>query len=332
MSQIQNVTNEPDVAAAIKAGTELGRLRSQVIVPQITHGVPFVILRDKDGAERKEVVDAQYSGPGFRIGKVPLDDAESFIAYFNTHADRHSAIYAKQLPCTFVAVLDEHPGQPAAPAAPPEPPAIAPNATAEEKKKGADLAKINAVLAAAQNQLAPPRFREFRATFAPKFSKEWETWVKQDRDPFESTEALAIFIEDNLPDFVQPAGATMLEIALNFRVSQSVRYGAARRLADGHVELSYDNVVEGSAGNGGGSYGGRMSIPEEFTLRMPVLAGVNQPSYEVRARFRYRLVNGALRLWYELIRPHKVEEAAFTDLWQKIGEGTGRTILLGSPE
>lgn len=327
MSQVQNVNTQADIAAALKAGEEIGALRRQVVTPSITHGVPFVILRDKDGAERKEVVDAQYSGPGFRIGRVPLDDADSFIAYFKAHADRHSAIYAKQSPCTFVAVLDEHPGQPteedkARATAAAQPPV--------EGKKPDAAATIAAAIASAQATLQPPRFREFRAVFSPKFSAEWETWKKQDREPFESTEELALFIEDNLPDFAQPAGATMLEVALNFRVTQAVRYGAARRLADGHVELAYNNVVEGSGG--GTEFAGRMSIPEEFTLRVPILAGVNQPTYEVRARFRYRLNSGSLRLWYELIRPHKIEEAAFTDLWKKVADGTGRAILLGSPE
>lgn len=42
--------------------------------------------------------------------------------------------------------------------------------------------------------------------------------------------------------------------------------------------------------------------------------------------------NGVLKIWYELVRPHKVLEAAFRAVWAQIEEQTGTKILLGSPE
>lgn len=41
---------------------------------------------------------------------------------------------------------------------------------------------------------------------------------------------------------------------------------------------------------------------------------------------------GKLAIWYELIRPHKVIEAAFRDTLETVINGTGITPLLGTPE
>lgn len=173
-----------------------------------------------------------------------------------------------------------------------------------------------------------PAYREFRASYTIAHSKEYESWNGRNKQKFEGNEAFALWIEDQLPDFVKPEGAKMMEIALNMRVNQGAAFGNAVRLADGDTELSYTNNVEASARVGTG----KVKIPEEFEISIPVFDGLDAKSYAFKARFRYRLAGSTLSLWYELIRPHKVIEQAFADLLQKIEKETKAKALFGSPE
>lgn len=289
--QLAEKIGKPEASAILTAGELIERHRATAKRTDVLHAKPYVILRDAEGKERVEYVDEQFFNPTFRKGTVKLDDGKSFIAYFACHATPASTIYASLNPARFVAVLDEHP------------------------PTGAMLPQAAA-------------WREFRAEFTPTHSPEWNTWATMDRKAFESTEKFAYFLEDNLPDIVEPSGAELMEVALNFRVNQAVAFSAAQRLSDGHAEIAYTNQVDGSSATRAGT----VRIPETFKIEIPVFAGVGARRYAVDARFRYRLNNGALKLWYELVRPHKVLELAFNDLWVEVGDGTRRTILLGKPE
>lgn len=174
-------------------------------------------------------------------------------------------------------------------------------------------------------------WRDHRADFVVAHSPEWEVWTKHNGKgaAFGNNEAFALFLEDNAPDIVKPDAAQMLSIALNFRVKADVSFSLAQRLEDGNVELGFSNVVAGSATGQGG---GKVKIPEQFTIEVPVFAGLEAKKYPVDARFRYRLSEGRLTLWYELVRPHKVVEQAFKDIWAQIQKETKAPILHGTPE
>jgi len=174
-------------------------------------------------------------------------------------------------------------------------------------------------------------FRDHRADFQVRYSKEWETWGKHNGAgaAFNSNESFAIFLEENSPDIVNPDPATMLAIALNFRVKADVQFSIAQRLEDGQVKFAYNNIVTGSSTN---QAGGDLRIPEQFKINIPVFDGIKATKYEVDARFRYRLKDGKLTLWYELVRPHKVVEEAFKAVWDAIADATKAPILHGTPE
>jgi uncharacterized protein YfdQ (DUF2303 family) len=297
MENVDEVIVANEIAAALAAGVEIEKHRSESKRPKdLVHGAAYVILKDKDGAERVEWLKDQWVNPTFRRGTVKLDDGKSFIAYVTRHMTENSAVYGKQSPAKFVAVLDEHPA--------PSPSSV-------------------------NNIIAPANWRHFRAEYTPAFSPEWLVWTNQDRKPFESTEKFALFLEDNAPDVIQPDAASMMEVALNFRVNQDVTYKAVQRLQDGQIDLTYQNNIDAQTTS---TRTQNAKIPETFKIAVPVFAGVNSKVYEVDARFRFRLTGGVLKLWFELVRHPKVVERAFTDLWTKIGEGVKRTILLGSPE
>ncbi len=165
-----------------------------------------------------------------------------------------------------------------------------------------------------------PAWRGFRAEFKVPPSREWLLWNKANRQHF-SQLAFAEFLQDNLPDVRQPAGAALLEMALNFETAQAGHFVAAQRLQDGSHNLQW------RAEN---NYSGSVKLPEFITLGIPVFE--NEEPSELQARLRYRLKEGVLSIWFELVRPHKALEAAFRSAWARIAEETGVVVLLGSPE
>ena len=173
-------------------------------------------------------------------------------------------------------------------------------------------------------------FRDHRAEFTVAYSKEWETWTKHSGAgaSFGSNEAFALFLEEHAPDIVKPDPAKMLEVALNFRLQAEVVFSTAQRLQDGTIDFGYSNVNTATSKDSGGK---KLAIPEMFSLSVPVFDGIDAPRYPVDARFRYRLRDSKLSLWYELVRPHKVVEKAFKDVWEKIAADTNAPILHGDP-
>lgn len=171
-------------------------------------------------------------------------------------------------------------------------------------------------------------WRNHRAVLTLNHSKEWEVWNGRNRQPFDGNEAFAIWLEDNLVDIVAPEPGKFMDIALNFRVKQGQVFGKAIRLQDGNIDLAYANAVEGGAPN----ETGKLTMPEMFTINIPVWQGLESLPYRVDARFRFRLQAGALQIRYELVRPHKVVEQAFKDCLNKIESAAGTTVLFGTPE
>ena len=162
-------------------------------------------------------------------------------------------------------------------------------------------------------------WRQFRAEFTLPASHEWRIWTGQNRKAMTQLQ-FAEHLQDNLPDVIAPSGAELLETALNFEAAQAGHFVSAQRLQDGSHNLVWktDNA------------GGTVRVPEHITLSIPVFE--NEAPRELQARLRYRTKDSALSLWYELVRPHKVIEAAFRETWARIEEGCALPLLLGSPE
>lgn len=163
-------------------------------------------------------------------------------------------------------------------------------------------------------------WRQFRATFEVPPSREWKLWTSTDRMPMNQLQ-FASFLEDNLPDVVKPDGADLLQLALNFEAAQAGSFVATQRLQDGSHNLQWKSENNAS---------GTVRLPEQITISIPVFE--NAEPQQIDARLRYRIKEGVLTIWYELIRPHKVLEATFRSAWATIAEQTGAAILLGTPE
>lgn len=282
-----------DIIAAntdVAALLALGALAGSVHPNPHKDGRAFVILTDKDGGLKVEYLDRP-TFPERRNGTVHAADTDSFIAAVTRHVSKESTVlYASLHPAAFVAVLNDH----------------------GKKQAGNESGS---------------HWRDHRVSFALGYSKEYDLWLNRQKQPM-AQEDFAFFIEDNLPDFKNPEGARMLEIALNFRVKNNLAFKSALKLQDGSVDLQYTEQVEGGAGRAGNA-----KVPETFTIEIPVWSGLEARKYVFEARLRYRVQGGALSIRYELARPQKIVETAFKHVLEKIRDGVKDVpVIFGKPE
>jgi len=180
-------------------------------------------------------------------------------------------------------------------------------------------------------------FRDHRCSFAPALSTEWDTWVSKSGKDFGGNAEFALFLEDNLPDILEPTADAFMGMITTFRVEAARAWSNDINLNNGQVNLVYKNIVDGTYGEGRDAGGGKLNIPEKFKIRIPVFQSMTDaPLYEIDARFRWRLDGNtkAVKMRYELVRPHKVQERAFLDLLATLGDAMTpeRPIYNGSPD
>lgn len=152
-----------------------------------------------------------------------------------------------------------------------------------------------------------------RVRFTAQLADEWKTWMSIDGKE-QSQDAFARFIEENRVDVVTPDGATVLEIAKTLEAKKKVNFKSGLRLEDGSVDLAYSEDVSASGG-----LSGKLSIPTEIVLGIPVFYGGDR--YRMTAFFRYRIDEGRLKLKVDLHRAKHIRDAAFDAILKKVGEG-----------
>ncbi|WP_052451987.1 DUF2303 family protein [Noviherbaspirillum autotrophicum] len=164
-------------------------------------------------------------------------------------------------------------------------------------------------------------WRDFRAVYNAELSREFATWLKNNKQPMEQ-EVFAVFLEDNIADVVEPSGETLLAIALTLQAKTEVNFNSSKRLDNGQVQLTYTENIDARAG------AGAIEIPREFAIGCRLFK--NGEGYKIRARLKYRLGGGNVKFWYELDRPENVIEDAFSAYVEKAKE-TGVKVLIGKP-
>ena len=102
-------------------------------------------------------------------------------------------------------------------------------------------------------------------------------------------------------------------MVLAFQETRKSEFKSVKRLSDGTCQFWFSDEKSGS---------GNTKMPEKISLAISPFH--NGSPYQVDARIRYRLRDGQLVLWYELIEPKKVVEHAFqeivTDMESQLGE------------
>ncbi|MES2787650.1 MAG: DUF2303 family protein [Pseudomonadota bacterium] len=171
------------------------------------------------------------------------------------------------------------------------------------------------------------QWRDHRAVYQPVFSEEWARWTGSNKKPFSQAE-FAAFIEDNLKDITSapgtdsPTGAQMLEMAISFEANQDMKFKSAIRLQNGGVQMSFSQDDDAQTIQ-------KMQCFDRFAIGLPVFW--NGDGYLIEARLRYRVRDGKLSFWFELIRQDKTLEAATKTTIESIRSKTKVPFFFGDP-
>ena len=168
-----------------------------------------------------------------------------------------------------------------------------------------------------------PGWCDHTATFRPRRSVEFETWMGANRKQMTQVD-FARFLEENMPDVVEPNSAELLQVALTFEAKKTVDFSSGVRLNNGQIQFQFDEVVRGA------SQKGTIEIPEQFVLGIPI--HMNGPAYRIPVRLRWRLQEAKLIFWYEIVRPHRFIEDALKEIRERVSKETAVPLLAGSIE
>lgn len=213
---------------------------------------------------------------------VNLHTAKDFITYVNRFADPNSMIFVDVLGGKIQAVLDYH----------------------EAHEDDSEIASLT------QNR---PRHGKHIANFNVEKTPEFIKICEKSGEPM-SQEAFALFLEDVMPYINQPAAAELYEIVSTLSAKSSVDFKSGIRTDNGQVSLTYNEKIDASAGREGS-----LSIPEQIVFGIQVHRGGSH--YALPARFRYRIKDGVLRLWYDLDQLEKAIERSMEDTVDYIKNG-----------
>lgn len=185
-----------------------------------------------------------------------------------------------------------------------------------------DSSRITAVIDAHQGADLPAGFAQHRAVLQLVHTPAWTAWAGINGKLLPQVE-FSEFIEQRTIDFVDPAGADVLELAQSFQSARSGRFESSQRLNSGETNLVWKEDVQATAGKSG-----NIAIPDVLELALVPYEG--GAAYKVRARLRYRITNGALHLGVVLERPEDVLRDAFSSVVDALGVRTSSPIYAGT--
>lgn len=180
---------------------------------------------------------------------------------------------------------------------------------------------VTAVLDA--NAAEQPRFGGHRLHLALRETEAWKQWMRFNGELM-GQEEFAEFLEDHLPELLEPSAADMLEIAQSFQANSKVDFQSATRLNSGQRKFEYVETVTAKAGQKGS-----LEVPETFVVGLVPFDGSD--GYKLTARLRYRIGQNGLRLGYKLDRPDEIRAKAFADVVKAIGEQIYTAVMNGTP-
>ncbi len=174
-----------------------------------------------------------------------------------------------------------------------------------------------------QRGTATPGWRDHRAVFKAEYTPEFTQWLLNDKKQFTQTE-FAEFIEDNFADLAGDDAGLLLNVATTIAATTGINFASARRLQDGQTQLTYNETIDATAGADG-----QLKIPQKFKLGMRIFK--NGEGYALNARLKYRLNGGSVKFFYELERPERAVEDAFTGYVNQVrAHDSAYTVLIGT--
>ena len=156
------------------------------------------------------------------------------------------------------------------------------------------------------------------AHFTALESEELKAWRSRNGNSFTQSD-MAEFLDLHAADISEPPAADILEIIQNFESKRDVHFKSVIRLADGSVSAAYENVEK--------NIKSALEFPSEIELLIPLFR--HMPAIKVRAKLRYRVNEGALRLSYYLYQLEAAFDNEIKADVERVQEKTGLPVYLG---
>lgn len=267
----------------IGAAIELGAMNAAQ--QAVNDGEPLVVLPKNMSVESlAPLLDPLAPRPRRKKGRPVFVDAPSFQAYVNDHKDMDSHLYVDVEAPAITAVLDHH-------------------------LRG-DSDPGNA------------RWGEHVAGFAPPLDPDWTAWTGRDNE-LAPQMAFAQFVEDQIPNIVEPDGAELLELVQDLSMRSDLTFKRSERLQSGALNFQLADEVRDKLGREG------VELPAELTVSLPIFR--RGARITIVAKTRFRLAGGELKLGYHLHRPFEAVDEAFTRLVDAVVVETKLPALYGKP-
>jgi uncharacterized protein YfdQ (DUF2303 family) len=187
----------------------------------------------------------------------------------------------------------------------------------------ADAEKLTVTAVLDAHQADGARWSGHRLALVLRTTEAWKQWQHFDGQ-LTDQETFAEFLEDHLPELLDPSSAEMLEIAQSIQATTKVDFQSGTRLATGQRQLQYVETVNAKAGQKG-----QLTIPEQFTIGLVPFEG--SEGYRLTARLRYRITDRGLLIGFKLERPADILRTAFMDVVTAIGEQIEQPVMNGTP-
>lgn len=234
---------------------------------------------------------ANYSPPSRIRRRVTLLESDSFIEYVNRFKNDDSLIFA-------------------------------------------NLTEQSATLTAVLDYHGPKdaRYCDHIAFFSTIPTPEWKVWLEANRKAMGQVD-FATWLEDNLSLFVKPegieapSGAELLELIRTLHGHQNARFNTSLRLDNGAFSVAYEEDV--SVRGTSTQRTDAIELPKEIVAGIKVFQG--SVAYEVRARFKSRITERKLMLYFETINLPNIIRDAILGIVKQVGEKTSIIPLLGNP-
>lgn len=283
-----------DTQAAIDAGLHL----SDPI--QLTPDSRVLGIVVPQGARLEQIDLEKYaSRPTRKTGAFTLATVQSFYEFVNRYKTPETVIYADQDSTYFQAVFNGHVAN-------------------QQPTEGSEGSEGKPFVHGAAG------WGDFTAEYRCPLSTEWARWHGKSQHDADVDEKVGMrhkeyiqFIEDNLLDITAPPSGAMLQMVRAFETKKDISFKSAARLENGDIAFAYSEETK--------EVDGRLTLPEQFTITIPVFKGGIH--YAIDAKLRCRIGSGGLVLWHELVRPHKSLEHAFTSVRDVISYETKLPIF-----
>jgi uncharacterized protein YfdQ (DUF2303 family) len=159
---------------------------------------------------------------------------------------------------------------------------------------------------------ASPSWNGHQAKLTLLNTPSWLDWSGSD-DEFMDQVTFARFLEERIPDIADPAGAVLVDLARAFEALGSVAFKSVEVARNGTRQIKYEETVKEVP------QPGSMGLPEEITLMLAPFVGTERRP--IKARIRFQIERGSLRLKYQLVRPEDVLMEAYGDARVVIADG-----------